>query len=85
MNVLIPKVKKDDTVVVWKPKKDEDHIIYQYKKHATKNMTRLINKPPTWNPMTNSYVLNFTGRTTIPSVKNFQLVDPSNGTCLLHQ
>eukprot|EP00826_Nyctotherus_ovalis_P056564 TRINITY_DN7664_c0_g1_i9.p1 TRINITY_DN7664_c0_g1~~TRINITY_DN7664_c0_g1_i9.p1 ORF type:complete len:139 (-),score=23.93 TRINITY_DN7664_c0_g1_i9:150-566(-) len=80
MSVLLPKINEDDSVAVWKPMKEEDHPIYQYKKKARENMLCLTNKQPTWNPAANAYVLNFTGRTTLPSVKNFQLIDPSNGS-----
>lgn len=83
MSALIPKVNSDDTVAIWKPLKEEEHLIYQYKKHARDNMICLVNKQPTWSDALGAYVLNFTGRTTIPSVKNFQLVDPSNGSFAL--
>ncbi|KAJ1616349.1 hypothetical protein T492DRAFT_606297, partial [Pavlovales sp. CCMP2436] len=33
------------------------------------------NKSPEWNDVANAYVLNFNGRVTLPSVKNFQIVD----------
>lgn len=36
----------------------------------------LINKPPTWSKKHNAWTLNFHGRVTRPSVKNFQLVRP---------
>ena len=36
----------------------------------------LINKPPTWNKRTQSWTLDFHGRVTRSSVKNFQLVRP---------
>ena len=36
----------------------------------------MINKPPRWNESVGAYVLNFHGRVTMASVKNFQLVDP---------
>jgi len=79
MNVLIPRVGKNDVQVVWKPIRKEDHIIYQYKCGSTDKMMILKNKAPTWNSALNAYVLNFFGRVTMPSVKNFQLVNPENG------
>jgi len=44
------------------------------------NILELHNKTPVWNDETQSYVLNFHGRVTQASVKNFQLVhdDDSN-------
>ncbi len=38
----------------------------------------LINKPPTWSKKHNAWTLNFHGRVTRPSVKNFQLCKPSD-------
>lgn len=40
----------------------------------------LQNKRPIYNPETNSYSLNFNGRVTIASVKNFQIVHPLEPT-----
>ena len=37
-----------------------------------------INKPPKWNEQVGAYVLNFNGRVTQASVKNFQLVSPDD-------
>lgn len=38
------------------------------------NLIELHNKAPVWNDDTQSYVLNFHGRVTQASVKNFQIV-----------
>lgn len=38
------------------------------------NLIELHNKTPVWNDETQSYVLNFHGRVTQASVKNFQIV-----------
>lgn len=43
------------------------------------NMIELHNKTPTWNDDSQSYVLNFHGRVTQASVKNFQIVHDSDG------
>lgn len=42
------------------------------------NIVELHNKTPVWNDETQSYVLNFHGRVTKASVKNFQLVHVSD-------
>jgi len=41
-------------------------------------MTQLMNKPPNWSDEVGAYVLNFNGRVTMASVKNFQLVSPDD-------
>ncbi|KAI5159940.1 tubby [Nematocida ausubeli] len=38
----------------------------------------LINKPPYFNYESNSYVLNFNGRVTMPSSRNFQVIHPKD-------
>lgn len=43
------------------------------------NLIELHNKTPVWNEETQSYVLNFHGRVTQASVKNFQVVHDSDG------
>lgn len=42
------------------------------------NVIELHNKAPVWNDETQSYVLNFHGRVTHASVKNFQIVHGSD-------
>lgn len=79
INVFIPEINKDGTSAVWKPMKDEDHMIHRYKCGQNGRMICLENKPPVWNPALNAYVLNFFGRVTKPSVKNFQLVNKHEG------
>lgn len=55
------------------------------------NLIELHNKTPVWNDDTQSYVLNFHGRVTQASVKNFQVVHDSDGKikfntlCTLHE
>lgn len=52
-------------------------------RHANSNtdkLVTLVNKSPTWNEQSQSYVLNFHGRVTQASIKNFQIIHPDNGT-----
>lgn len=46
------------------------------------NLIELHNKTPTWSDDTQSYVLNFHGRVTQASVKNFQIVHDSDSRCI---
>lgn len=48
------------------------------------NILELHNKTPVWNDDTQSYVLNFHGRVTQASVKNFQIVHDNDGTYAKH-
>eukprot|EP00045_Choanoeca_perplexa_P004268 m.37143 g.37143 ORF g.37143 m.37143 type:complete len:403 (-) comp12479_c0_seq3:78-1286(-) len=56
------------------PHVEEDGLMKRVKNHQVGNVMVLGNKKPTWNAASNSYVLNFYGRVTQASVKNFQLV-----------
>jgi hypothetical protein len=50
-------------------------LINALKSVSTKDMIPLLNKPPRWNEKKKAYMLDFKGRVTRSSVKNFQLVD----------
>ncbi|CAE7644616.1 TULP11 [Symbiodinium microadriaticum] len=50
-----------------------------------RDLCYLINKPPRWNEQVGAYVLNFSGRVTMASVKNFQLVDPDEQNAVILQ
>lgn len=50
-----------------------------------RDLIYLINKPPRWNEQVGAYVLNFNGRVTMASVKNFQLVDPEEQNAVVLQ
>lgn len=52
-----------------------------FKRHARlKDMVLLRNKPPRWNEQLGAYCLNFSGRVTAASVKNFQLVEEGDAS-----
>jgi hypothetical protein len=48
------------------------------------DLIELHNKTPQWNEETQSYVLNFHGRVTQASVKNFQIVHDNDGESVTH-
>merc|ERR1711871_417985 len=75
MKVCLPEVKRDTNKrVVWRPTHKSDEMLARYKDNDFTGMQTLINKPPRWNDQVGAYVLNFNGRVTMASVKNFQLV-----------
>lgn len=76
MNVLLPRVEKDNSIVLWKPMKSNEHLIPQFHLGHTKDLLWLINKQPIWLQTQNTYYLKFDKRVAVPSVKNFQLVNP---------
>ncbi|KAL7536741.1 hypothetical protein ACHAXR_007363 [Thalassiosira sp. AJA248-18] len=79
MKVCIGRSDDDgNPVKVWQPtKKDDERMVTCFKKETSNldKLVRLENKPPSWNEEVGAYVLNFNGRVTMASVKNFQLCD----------
>merc|ERR1712185_771860 len=70
----VPKVGDDQQRKVLRPQSSQESMLERYK--AAKNdadVMILKNKPPKWNDQVGAYVLNFNGRVTRASVKNFQL------------
>lgn len=49
------------------------------------NVVKLTNKSPGWHPQYRSFALNFNGRVTQPSVKNYQIVHEINGDYIINQ
>ncbi|XP_077298529.1 tub domain-containing protein ktub [Arctopsyche grandis] len=85
MTVLLPGMTLDRQRVVIAPTDDSETLLERLK---TKNMDDLIelhNKTPVWNDDTQSYVLNFHGRVTQASVKNFQIVHDSDSDYVVMQ
>ena len=55
-----------------------DHIGRAAKKRVLTNLMELVSKPPVFVPEKGRYALNFHGRVTMMSSKNFQLVRPED-------
>ncbi|KAL8579499.1 hypothetical protein ACOMHN_025452 [Nucella lapillus] len=74
MTVIIPGMTSDHKRVDIKPRGNHDGLVERWKRKNMENLLELHNKTPVWNDETQSYVLNFHGRVTQASVKNFQIV-----------
>lgn len=53
---------------------EHESLLTKWQNRNLENLIELHNKAPVWNDDTQSYVLNFHGRVTQASVKNFQIV-----------
>ncbi|XP_066952998.1 protein king tubby 1 isoform X4 [Macrobrachium rosenbergii] len=85
MTVILPGMTADHQRVEFRPSVEHDSLLDRWK---SKNMDQLIelgNKTPVWNDDTQSYVLNFHGRVTQASVKNFQIVHESDVDYIIMQ
>ena len=78
MQVCINKIDEETNKPMkrWQPvHSDEQMITHLRETHSLSNfLVRMKNKEPKWNDQLDAYVLNFNGRVTMASVKNFQLV-----------
>merc|ERR1712188_18194 len=71
MQAAVPKLDRDG-------KSRSIDVLAELKAQDKNDITYTINKPPRWNDQVGAYVLNFNGRVTMASVKNFQLVTPDD-------
>ena len=91
MQVSLPAVDENDRSITWRSgsagskNTTHDDMITRVKDRNFRDLVFLINKPPRWNEQVGAYVLNFNGRVTMASVKNFQLVDPDEQNAVVLQ
>ncbi|XP_015185008.1 PREDICTED: protein king tubby isoform X1 [Polistes dominula] len=78
MTVIIPGMTPDQKRVEICPRDETETLLERWKMKNMDNLIELHNKTPVWNDDTQSYVLNFHGRVTQASVKNFQVVHDSD-------
>jgi len=85
MQVALPAVNDQGRMVLSDPTTSSgEEILNKIRNRNCRDTVYLINNPPRWNEQVGAYVLNFNGRVTMASVKNFQLVDPEErGTVVL--
>ena len=74
MVTVIPAMTYDHKRIPIKPKNVNETLLERWKSNQMTNLLQLHNKQPVWSDETQAYVLNFHGRVTQASVKNFQLV-----------
>lgn len=74
MTAIIPAMNLDHQRIPIYPRHENDTLLDRWKRKNMKDILQLHNKHPVWSDETQAYVLNFHGRVTHASVKNFQLV-----------
>lgn len=65
---------KDEGLIFTLVTQEQESLLSRWQNRSLDNLIELHNKAPVWNDDTQSYVLNFHGRVTQASVKNFQIV-----------
>ncbi|XP_053547028.1 tubby protein homolog [Bombina bombina] len=74
MTIIIPGMNMDSERVTIRPRNEHETLLARYQNGNMENIIVLHNKAPSWNDETQSFVLNFHGRVTQASVKNFQII-----------
>ncbi|XP_059257516.1 tubby-related protein 1 [Mustela nigripes] len=74
MTVIIPGMNSDNERVPIRPRNASDGLLVRWQNKTLESLIELHNKPPIWNEDSGSYTLNFQGRVTQASVKNFQII-----------
>ncbi|XP_062420130.1 tubby-related protein 1-like isoform X2 [Pungitius pungitius] len=74
MTIIIPGMDKNNQRVPLRPRNECDGLLMRHQNRRTENLIELHNKTPVWNDESASHVLNFNGRVTQASIKNFQIV-----------
>ncbi|GAB6029653.1 Tubby- protein 3 [Chamberlinius hualienensis] len=74
MSVMLPGMSENHQRLPHMAFAEEESFVERWKNRNLEGVIELHNKTPVWNEDTQSYVLNFQGRVTQASVKNFQIV-----------
>ncbi|KRY50849.1 Tubby -like protein [Trichinella britovi] len=87
MTVILPVIRDFPTIkrVDLKPITERDSMIERWKSDRCDDLIELTNKSPIWNEDAQSYILNFHGRVTQASVKNFQIIHANNPDYVIMQ
>ncbi|XP_069484614.1 tubby-related protein 3 isoform X2 [Ambystoma mexicanum] len=85
MTVLIPGMNMNHERIPFRPRNDNEGLLSKWQSKNLENIIELHNKAPVWNDDTQSYVLNFHGRVTQASVKNFQIVHDNDPDYIVMQ
>ncbi|XP_017334392.1 tubby protein isoform X3 [Ictalurus punctatus] len=85
MSVIIPGMNMDHERVCIRPRNEHETLLARWQNKSTESVIELHNKTPVWNDDTQSYVLNFHGRVTQASVKNFQIIHDNDPDYIVMQ
>ncbi|EGT46067.1 hypothetical protein CAEBREN_02834 [Caenorhabditis brenneri] len=90
MTIIMPGIEpptdtKPATRCTVRPIQDKHTLLERYRLNELDSLKVLCNKSPQWNDDSQSYVLNFHGRVTQASVKNFQIIHASSPEYIVMQ
>lgn len=78
MTVIIPGIDAQNRRISIQPQNKQESLLSRLQNGAIQELILLRNKAPKWSGQSCAYVLNFHGRVTRASVKNFQIVHPDD-------
>ncbi|XP_053066007.1 tubby-related protein 2 isoform X5 [Acinonyx jubatus] len=85
MTVIIPGIDDQNQRLRVQPQNEQESLLCRLQRGASQGLVLLQNKAPWWSYRSGAYVLNFHGRVTRASVKNFQIVHPDDTDALVLQ
>ncbi|ELK18561.1 Tubby-related protein 2 [Pteropus alecto] len=85
MTVIIPGIDAQNRRISVQPLNEQESLLSLLQHGASQGLILLQNKAPSWSDESGAYVLNFHGRVTRASVKNFQIVHPDDPDYLVLQ
>ncbi|XP_043964093.1 tubby-related protein 3 isoform X3 [Gambusia affinis] len=85
MTVVLPGMNMNHERIPVRPQNEQESLVNRWQTNVMENLIELHNKAPVWNEDTQSYVLNFHGRVTQASVKNFQIVHDNDPDYIIMQ
>nr|XP_040134797.1 tubby-related protein 2 isoform X1 [Ictidomys tridecemlineatus] len=85
MTVIIPGTDSQGKRISIQPQKEQESLMNRLQRGSGQGLVLLQNKAPSWSDESGAYVLNFHGRVTRASVKNFQIVHPEDPDYLVLQ
>uniref|UniRef100_A0A8C4QLY0 Zmp:0000000711 n=1 Tax=Eptatretus burgeri TaxID=7764 RepID=A0A8C4QLY0_EPTBU len=85
MTIIVPGMTTELKRAPVRPQNESESLLTRWQCRSMEGLIELHNKAPIWNEETQSYVLNFHGRVTQASVKNFQIVHSSDPDYIVMQ
>ncbi|XP_034493653.1 tubby-related protein 2 isoform X2 [Ailuropoda melanoleuca] len=85
MTVVIPGIDAQNQRISVQPQNEKESLLSRLQRGASQGLVLMRNKTPSWKDESRAYVLNFHGRVTAASVKNFQIVHPDDPDYLVLQ
>ncbi|XP_058280854.1 tubby-related protein 2 isoform X3 [Hylobates moloch] len=85
MTVILPGTNSQNQRINVRLLNEQESLLSRYQRGDKQGLLLLHNKTPSWNKENGVYMLNFHGRVTRTSVKNFQIMDPNHQEHLVLQ